>query len=130
MDWSKLPVLRQHGIALDSWRAPVPGGIVPCLLCTKPFIMGVFIGEPDQICPECYHTFNDTARVVCSNCRPPVTICRLVPKMLDNGFYIRPRSTLHVDACNVCRPGINESVILEITEWEKTRTPKTIIIKG
>ena len=65
--------------------APVAGAIVPCLLCTKPFLMLPFVGEPDQICPECWNTYGDTAKVVCVKCR--VTICRAVPKILESGTH-------------------------------------------
>lgn len=127
-DWNKLPVLRNDRLVFENTGcAPLPGAIVPCLLCMKPFLMGPFVGEPDQICPECWTTYGDTARVVCVRCQPPVTICRLVPKVLENGFYIRPKSVLHSNACNVCKPGLNESSIIEIEEWERIRKPKTII---
>lgn len=110
----------------DTATLPVPGKIVPCLLCTKPFIMRPYSGAADQICPECWKTYKDTAKLVCANCK--TTICRVVPKVLDNGFYIRPRSVLHVDKCNVCSPGIIMSKIIEIDAWEKTvRSPKIII---
>lgn len=128
-DWTKLPVLRNDELIFqDTSLPPLPGAIVPCLLCGKPFLMGFFIGEPDQVCPECQKTYGDTARVICVRCRPPVTICRLVPKLLDNGFYIRPRAVLHSDACNICRPGLTRSSIIEIEQWERVRRPKTIIL--
>jgi len=112
----------------DTGAIPIPNSILPCLLCEKPFWMLPFIGVPDQLCPECQVTYNDTARVVCSRCSPPVTICRLVPKVLESGFYIRPRSVLHSNACNVCRRGLRESSIVEIEEWERTRRPGKLII--
>lgn len=115
-------------IFTDTVTPPKPGGIVPCLLCTKPFLMGIYIGEPDQLCPECQKTYSDTAKIICARCKPPVTICRVIPKILDNGYYIRPKSVLHVDRCNVCSPGLTESVIIEIAEWERTRRQKKVII--
>jgi hypothetical protein len=128
-DLKSLPILRNDRLIFeDTVSAPRPGAIVPCLLCMKPFLMGFFIGEPDQICPECEKTYADTAKVICVRCRPQVTICRLVPKILDNGFYIRPRSILHSNRCNVCCPGISESSIIEIEAWERTRRPGKIII--
>jgi hypothetical protein len=129
MDWSKLPVLRNDKLLFqDTSMAPLPGGIVPCLLCCKPFIMGFFVGTPDQLCPECENLYKDTAKVICVRCRPPVTICRLVPKILDNGFYIRPKSVLHSDCCNICKPGLTVSSILEIEEWERKRRPNKLIL--
>ena len=129
MDYSKLPYLRNDRLIFENTAMPpLPGGIVPCLLCTKPFLMGVFVGEPDQICPECYKTYGETARVVCKGCKNPATICRLVPKVLDNGFYIRPRAVLHSTACNICRPGLTESSIVEIEEWERQRRRGKLIL--
>ena len=126
-DLNKLPVLRNDRLIFeDTSGAPVSGRIVPCLLCMKPFIMPVFIGAPDQICPECWKTYNEAARVICRNCK--ITICRLVPKVLDNGYYIKPRSVLRSSGCNICQPGILESTILEITEWERTFRSKKIIV--
>jgi len=129
MDWKKLPILRQDKLLFqDTGGKPVPNTIVPCLLCGKPFLMPLYRGEPDQICPECWTTYQDAARVICINCK--VTICRLVPKVLDNGFYIRPRSVLHSSACNICQPGLKQSIILEIDVWEKQVRPRKIIITG
>ncbi len=128
-DWRKLPVLRNDKLLFeDTESKPLPGAIVPCLMCTRPFLMGPFIGEPDQVCPECYKTYGDTAKVICARCR--VTICRLVPKVLDSGFYIRPRAVLHSNACNVCKPGLKESYIVEISEWQKHVRPNKIIVGG
>jgi hypothetical protein len=111
-----------------SQEPPLPGGIAPCLLCGKPFLMGVFLigEEPDQLCPECMETYKDTAKVVCRTCK--VTICRLVPRILDNGYYIRPRAVLHSDACNVCRPGLRASSITEISDWNKHHRTRKIIV--
>jgi len=88
--------------------------------------MQQYIGEPDQICPECYNTYRDSARVVCWKCK--VAICRLVPKILDNGFYIKPRAVYHSTACNICKPGLDKSTIIEIDEWEKKIRTKKIIV--
>jgi len=126
-DWTKLPVLRNDKLLWeDTESSPLPGTIVPCLLCMKPFLMRPFVGAPDQICPECWETYKDAAKVVCWKCR--VTICRLVPKILDNGFYIRPRAVYHSDSCNVCKPGLTKSIIVEIDQWEKHLRPKKIIM--
>jgi len=90
--------------------------------------MRQYVGEPDQICPECWTTYKDAARVICFHCK--VTICRLIPKILDNGYYIRPRSVLHSSACNICQPGLRQSVIIEIDEWQTHMMPKKIIVPG
>lgn len=112
----------------DTSGYPLPGTIVPCLLCTKPFLMRPYSGSPDQICTECWKTYQDAAKVICIKCQ--VVICRIVPKVLDSGFYVRPRGIYHSDACNVCRPGLSESKIIEVTEWERTLRPKKIILSG
>lgn len=106
----------------------LPGSILPCLMCGKPFLMPFFIGAPDQLCDECRKTYADTAKVICSKCR--VVVCRLVPKLLANGFYIRPHGVLHIDRCGVCAPGLRDSVIQEIDQWEKTRNRGRIILPG
>jgi len=125
----QLPVLRNDQLIWqDTSGSPLPGSIVPCLLCTKPFLMRPYVGTPDQICPECYKVYKDAARVVCWKCQ--VVICRLVPKILDNGFYIRPRTVYHADACNICKPGLKESKLIEVDEWEKHIKPKKIILTG
>lgn len=107
---------------------PLPGRIVPCLMpgCGKPFLMRPWVGEPDQICPECAKTYDACARLICSKCH--VTICRVVPKVLDNGFYIRPRMILHVDHCSVCKKDITVSTVLEIAEYERVVNPRKIIV--
>jgi len=128
-EWRNLPELRNDSLIFeDTSGAPVPGNIAPCLLCEKPFIVRPYVGAPDQICASCWETYKDAARVVCWKCRPQATICRLMPKMLDNGFYIRPRMVLHSTACNVCEPGLKKSTIIEIDEWMKHMRPAKIII--
>ena len=128
-DWQNLPEIRNDQLLFqDTVELPQPGQITACLLCTKPFVMAIYSGEPDQICAECWTTYQDAARIICVKCR--VTICRAQPKVLDNGFVIRPRTILHVDACNVCRPGLKQSSILEIASWETTMRPPKIIITG
>jgi len=107
---------------------PLPGKILPCLMpgCGKPFLMRPYTGSPDQICPECEVNYRDCARILCSKCN--VTICRAMPKVLENGFYIKPRMVLHVDCCNICKPDLTVSNIIEIQQYEKLTRPKKIII--
>ena len=128
---AQLDVLRSDRLLFeDTSGAPRPGDIVPCLLCMKPYMVPLYIGAADQLCPECWKTYNEAARVVCFKCQ--VTVCRLVPKLLDNGYYVQPRTVLHTDACNICRPGLRESQIIEITEWMRTTRARKvgIIIPG
>jgi len=130
-DWRALPELGKNNELLlrDTSGKPKPGTIVPCLLCGKPYLMPIYVGEPDQICGECYYTFKEAARVVCAKCQ--VTICRLVPKVLENGYTIQPQSVLHSSACNICEPDLTVSSIIEIEMWERTvREPKIIIPAG
>lgn len=129
-DWRKLPVLKDNRLLfVDTTGYPLPGRIVPCLLCTKPFIMRPFTGEPDQICEECSKVYHDCAVVRCSGCKHHPVICRVLPKVMDNGYVIRPMAVLHTDACNVCKPGLRESTITEINRWERTiRKGKPIIV--
>lgn len=126
--WEDLPLIQHKLLFSDTASIPKPYAIVPCLLCTKPFQMLPFIGQPDQVCPECFYTYRDAAKLVCAKCEKQPVIGRLKPKQLDNGFYIKPKSTLHSDKCNVCCPGLVESTIVEIEEWERKIRPKKIII--
>ena len=107
---------------------PLPGTIVKCLMpgCGKPFLMRKYVGSPDQICPECSVTYADCARIICSKCSK--TIARVVPKIMDNGFYIRPRMVLHTDKCGKCTDNLRVSNILEIVQYEKTISPRKIIV--
>lgn len=105
-----------------------PGSIALCLLCYKPFVMRFFTGEPDQICSECWESYKDCAKLICNRCK--VTIARVIPKVLDNGYYIRPKSILHIDACNICKPGLLISDVIEIKKWENEVRPKKIIMVG
>jgi len=132
MDWKDLPVLDKKLLFVDTTSYPFPGKIVPCLLCAKPFIMRPFIGEPDQVCEECADVYKDCAIVRCAGCKHHPVICRLAPKVLDSGYVIRPNDVLHTDACNVCKPGLKESAIVEIRAWERhVRQGKpTIIVPG
>ena len=127
MRYEDLPVLTNNKILFKKVHADpaLPGNIVPCLMCGKPYLMPRFIGVPDQLCGECMKTYADTAKVVCSKCK--AVICRLAPKMLSSGFYIRPHSILHVDMCGVCNPGLRESVIREIDQWERMQGRRIII---
>ena len=105
---------------------PLPGKITTCLLCGKPFLLRPFTGAVDQVCVECAKTYRDCGRVICSKCS--ATVCRVTPKVLTNGFYIRPRMVLHIDKCNVCDDRIMVSTIIEIAEYERMIRPKKIII--
>jgi len=133
-EYMKLPVLRNDKLIFeDTSMAPTTGGICPCLMCGKPFIMRVFIGIPDQLCGECSKTYEDTAKVVCARCKPPVTICRLKPGIIECGYYIRPKAILHVDRCNICDHLIREGVmttstIIEIEAWMKNHRPRKLIL--
>lgn len=128
MRFEDLPVLTNGAIRFSkvSPDPALPGNIVPCLMCGKPYLMPYFVGTPDQLCGECIKTYADTAKVICRKCK--AVICRLKPKMLASGFYIRPHGILHVEACGICRPGLRESSIQEIEEWERARGRGRIIL--
>jgi len=111
---------------IDTTGRPLPGTIVPCLMCAKPFLMRKYSGIPDQVCPECYDTYGECASVVCSRCR--VVIAKVEPKVLPNGFYVRPRAVLHVDKCNVCDPEIVTSTVLEIARHDEACGTKPAIV--
>jgi len=115
----------------DTSRPALPGGSAFCLMCGAAFIMPLYSGGPaDQICEECEKTYRDCAIVVCKVCIGRPVIARIVPKRMDNGYVVRPRAVLHTDACNVCRPGLKTSTVIEIAEWERTSRPNkpTIIV--
>lgn len=128
MRFEDLPVLTNGAIRFSKVRPDpaLPGNIVPCLMCGKPYLMPYFVGTPDQLCGECMKTYADTAKVICRKCK--AVICRLKPKMLASGFYIRPHGILHVETCGICRPGLRESLIQEIEEWERARGRGRIIL--
>lgn len=94
---------------------PKPGTLLPCLMCGKPFIMRLYTGVPDQVCPECWKTYRDCASLVCVNCK--VTVAKVKPGISETGFYVRPQSVLHIDRCNICDPNVKESIIIEVDEW-------------
>jgi hypothetical protein len=130
MDWHKLPLLRNDKlIFIDTTGYALPGTIVPCLLCTKPFLMRRYQGAPDQICGECMKTYAECAVVRCGKCPHKPVICRLKPGVLDNGFTIQPNAVLHSAACNICQPGLQESSIIEVDAWERAVRPhKPVVI--
>lgn len=99
----------------DNSGLPKAGALLSCLMCGKPFIMRLYAGVPDQVCPECWDTYRDCAKLVCINCR--VVVARAKPGISDTGFYVRPRSILHIDKCNICDPDVKESIIIEVDEW-------------
>ena len=113
-------------VLYDASTAPLPGSIAPCLLCAKPFLMRPSSGAPDQTCPECAKTYLDCALLVCQGCN--CVVGRVVPKLLDCGYYVRPKNVLHTDACSVCRPGLEQSTILEIQNYMVRRGSTKLIV--
>jgi len=124
-DWGKIPALDQLKFT-DTSVFPQAGAIVLCLMCGKPMLMRRYSGFPDQVCPECFVTYRDCASLICRKCN--VVVAKVHPKVLDNGFYVRPRSILHIDHCNICRrPPIDEkaaefdmSYVIEIRDYLET----------
>jgi len=103
-----------------------PKGTVRCLLCAKLYEPPISVGKVDQVCSECRKGLNGTAKLVCAKCG--ITICRLAPKVMDDGFVIQPNAVLHSDCCNICNPGLTESKIVEITLWQKHLRPKKTFV--
>ena len=99
----------------DNSALPKAGTLLSCLMCGKPFLMQIYAGVPDQICPECYVTYRDCASLCCVKCR--VVVAKVKPGVGETGFYTRPRTVLHIDRCNICDPDVTESVIIEVDEW-------------
>jgi hypothetical protein len=124
--WGKIPKI--DGVIFEEAQRPeypLPGKIVGCLMCEKPFLMRPYFGFPDQVCPDCFNTYLDCAKIVCQKC--DVVIAKVQPDVLDSGFHIRSRSVLHSNKCNVCSPGLKKSLIVEIDRWERRMGRKTII---
>jgi hypothetical protein len=109
-------------------KAATPNSLTLCKLCTKPYIVRFYEGDVDLVCPECYETYKDCARIACIKCKEVVG--RVAPKLLDCGFTIQPGSLLHTDKCGMCyTPPDSEqewtSTVIEVDEWMKThRRPK------
>lgn len=115
------------------YRNPLPGEIVPCCLCRKPYLMRPYSGPPDPICPECFTTYADCAKIICKNCK--VIVARVSPEVLESGYYVRPRSVLHTLGCPKCskrlrnmkEEQVEATPIQEIDEWERRMGRKTIV---
>jgi len=111
---------------IDSSGYPLPGSIEPCLMCGQAYLCKAFVGVPDPVCEECYDTYKDCASIICVNCR--IVIAKTPPKIMDNGFYVRPNAVLHSDKCNICAPGLVESSVIELEAYEKSLGRKKKII--
>ena len=111
---------------LDGWEEietslkdyrPLPGSVLTCALCKKFFMMRPYAGTPDPVCPECVKDHRDSAKIECVNCK--VVVARVYPEVLESGYDIKKSCTLHTTQCGFCNPGLKESTIIEVTEWEK-----------
>jgi hypothetical protein len=137
--WGKIPSLDKLKLT-DNTEYPLPGTIVLCLMCGDPFLMRQYSGYPDQVCPSCYDTYKDCCSIICRKCG--VVVAKVQPKVMESGFYVRPRSVLHIDLCNVCRGPVDAghkigevdhiSCILEMQEYERQigGTKKIIVTMG
>ncbi len=114
--------------SLDTSGYPDIGEAYPCLLCGQPFLMRMYTGVPDPICGECFELYKDCATLVCSRCVN--IVAKVPPKVLDNGYYIRPRSVLHLDICGTCDNTLKESTIIEIRNWEEKVRPKKTTVQA
>ncbi len=112
---------------IDSTGYPLPGNIEPCLMCGKAYLCRAFVGVPDPVCPDCYETYKDCASILCAKCK--IVIAKTVPKVMENGFYVRPNAVLHSNQCNICAPGLVESTVIELEAYENSLgRPKKIIV--
>lgn len=123
--WGNMPTLDRLKM-MDTSRPPIPGTLVPCLLCAKPFLMPAYSGFPDQVCPDCYHVYADCAIVICKICK--IAIAKVRPHMTESGFLVKPRMVLHSTSCSICSPGLAESTIIEVERWERKARPKKLIM--
>lgn len=105
-------------------RKPKVGSMIPCAICNKVFQVPMYKGIMDPICGECFKTYRDTAVLICRRCN--VVVGRIVSKMLECGFYIQPRMTLHTSKCGICDEKIKESTIEEVDQWMKQHRRPTI----
>jgi len=101
---------------IDNSKNAKANTIAYCLLCAKPFMVPVYSGAFEQLCPECKKTYRDCAVLVCKNCN--AVIARIAPTKTDSGYVIKKGQVLHADKCNICSPGLTTSTVLEIKEWE------------
>lgn len=112
---------------VDTTKPAKPGSIVPCLMCKKPMIAPMYVGEaPDQICDECSNVYRETAKLVCGRCG--FVIGRVKPGETECGYTIQRREVLHTDTCNVCAPGRPISLVREIAFWMRHHRPSKTIL--
>lgn len=135
--YNKIPTLDQLRLT-DTSGYPLPGKITRCLMptCGKPFLMRKYSGYPDQVCPECFETYKDCASVLCNTCR--VVVARVMPSVLPSGFYVRPKSVLHIPWCAICKPPGDDvqigdiaciAFVIEVQEYERQfGTSRKIIV--
>jgi hypothetical protein len=116
-NWSGIANVNNLYLFYDTSRKPQPGEVVPCLLCSKPLMVPRYEGAFDQVCPECWETYDECARVICTKCQ--VVVARVKPGVTDTGYHIRRRSVLHLDKCNVCATGTEQSIIIELDQWAR-----------
>jgi hypothetical protein len=118
---NQVVVWKEEPVKSDPTR-PTIGSYIPCAICKELFQVPFYKGTMDPICGKCFVTYNETAKLVCQRCN--VIVGRIVPKMLDCGFYVQPKAILHTDKCSLCDEKIKESTIVEVKEWmAKHRRP-------
>lgn len=117
--WNGIQSLGDLVVEFDTSQIPVAGQIIPCLMCAKPLMMRPYSGSPDQVCPDCFKTYSECAKLVCLKCN--VVVARVKPGVTDSGYRVRKMAVLHIDQCNVCFKGetLLHSIIIEVDQWEK-----------
>lgn len=96
---------------------PLPGTVLPCALCQAPFLMRPYHGTPDPVCPNCIKDHRESAKIKCMVC--DVVVARVYPEVLESGYEIKKAAVLHTNKCGFCQPGLTESTVIEVEQWEK-----------
>lgn len=135
-DWAKRPAIRVDDplVLMDTETKPAIGTEAPCLLCTKMFEARPSIGDADQVCEECYKTYDDCAVILCEKCNRVQS--RLKPGPQTDGYIVQKRQLLHLYDCPACcagnavlsPEGYEIHLIREIDEWHKHVRDKKIIV--
>ena len=123
----------EHVLKFDTSKIPVSGSIFPCLKCARLFQVPVYLGVVDLLCGECSRDYRECATILCRSCG--VAVCKVTPKLLSNGFYIRKNMVLHIASCGVCKPNEAKDYytsVEEIALWQRDRggNIRTIFLPG
>lgn len=123
----------EHVLKFDTSKPPKVGDPYPCLRCVKLFVTPMYVGAFDGLCQDCRKLYGECATIICKRCR--MAVCKVTPKLLDNGYYIAKRAVLHIPCCGVCKrmKEHDYTEIEEITTWQRQRgqtSIRTIFLPG